>query len=74
MKPAYSQVKLRVLWGEVPEFGDELVTQRGRRYQVIGVKGKTLTCLVIPASDPPNADGRTLSWFWGARKRRATVC
>lgn len=32
-KPPWSEVKLRVAWGEVPEFGDELViVSTGRRY------------------------------------------
>ncbi|MBX3610376.1 MAG: hypothetical protein KF871_10830 [Hydrogenophaga sp.] len=71
MKPDWSLVKLRVCWGEVPAPGDELVFASGRRYQVLGVKGRTLRCLVIPKSEPPNQDGRTLCWRWAPRKRKA---
>lgn len=71
-KPAWSQVKLRVSFGEIPEFGDELcVVSTGRRYQVIGVRGKTLTCLVLPADAP--VQGRVIDWMWSPRKRSKRV-
>lgn len=53
-------MKLRVAFGSVPEVGTELRTERGRRYQVIGVKGKTLTCLVLP----PDAEVQGIVWLW----------
>ncbi|CAN7327028.1 hypothetical protein LJR084_001898 [Variovorax sp. LjRoot84] len=70
MKPAWSQVKLRVAFGDVPEFGDELrIESTGRRYQVIGVRGRTLTCLVLPRE--AEVTGRVLPWQWCSRRRRA---
>lgn len=71
MKPAWAQVKLRVCWGDVPEPGDELLFTSGRRYQVLGVRGRTMTCIVLPNDAPPNTDGRTLCWRWASRKRKA---
>lgn len=69
MNPAWARVKLRVAWGDVPEFGDELVLPTGRRYQVIDIRGKTLHCLVLPASEP--ITGRVVPWQWAPRRRRA---
>jgi hypothetical protein len=65
-KPAWSQVKLRCCWGDVPEPGDELRFNTGRRYQVIGVRGRALQCLVLP----PEAavQGRVIEWRWAGRK------
>lgn len=68
MKPAWSQVKLRVAFGEIPEFSDELHMASGRRYQVIGVRGKTLTCIVLPPDAP--VAGRVIPWQWTPRRRR----
>lgn len=66
--PPWSQVKLRVAFGDVPEVGDELRMRTGRRYQVIGVRGRGLTCLVLP----PDAEvqGRVIEWQWAKRKAR----
>ena len=61
-------MKLRVEHGDVPEIGVELVTDSGRRYQVIGVRGKTLTCLVLPPEAP--VEGQVLRWQWTARNKR----
>lgn len=66
--PAWSQVRLRVSWGDMPEFSDILEFKTGRRYQVIGIKGKGLTCLVLPPEAP--TDGcRVLPWCWAPRNR-----
>jgi hypothetical protein len=71
VKPAWAQVKLRVASGDVPEFSDELHMASGRRYQVIGVRGKTLTCLVLPPDAP--IGGRVIAWQWAPRRRRAAA-
>jgi hypothetical protein len=71
-KPPWAQVKLRVVYGQVPEFSDELrVTSTGRRYQVIGVRGRALTCLVLPADAPTEPGTRVWDWQWAGRKKRA---
>lgn len=66
--PPWSQVKLRCCWGDVPEVGDELRFNTGRRYQVIGVKGRGLQCLVLPADAP--VQGRVLAWQWASRRQK----
>lgn len=67
-KPAWSQVKLRCLWGDVPEVGDELRFESGRRYQVLGVRGRALQCLVLPADAA--VQGRVLPWHWASKGRQ----
>jgi len=37
----------------MPEPGTELVTPSGRRYQVIGSRGKTIRCIVLPPGAAP---------------------
>ena len=66
--PPWADVKLRVSHGDIPEPGTELVTPSGRRYQVVGVRGKTLRCLVLP---PDAAPGEPV-WHgtWDARNKR----
>lgn len=71
---AWTQVKLRVDYGQVPDPGDELwITDEagqptGRRYQVLRIGGrKTLHCLVIPP-DAPVGDGAQIAWRWTKRK------
>ena len=67
--PAWAQVKLRVSWGEIPDAGDELViTSTGRRYQVLGVRGRSLQCLVLPPDAPTDAEGRVWQWQWARRR------
>lgn len=67
-KPAWSQVNLRCCWGDIPEAGDELRTPTGRRYQVLGVRGRQMTCLILPPEAP--VQGPVLDWFWAGRGRR----
>lgn len=69
MTPAWGHVKLRVSHGDVPEFGDILVLRSGRRYQVIGVRGRGLDCIVLPP-EAPFGDARVLSWQWTPRQRK----
>jgi hypothetical protein len=68
MTPAWGQVKLRVAFGDIPDAGVELRMATGRRYQVIGVRGRSLTCLVLP----PEAEtqGDVWSWQWTPRKKK----
>ncbi len=66
--PAWAQVKLRVVTGDMPEIGYELHTPSGRRYQVINIRGKTLHCLVIPPDAP--IGGLVWQWSWTARNKR----
>lgn len=66
-RPAGSIVKLRVAFGEVPEFGTILETRTGRRYQIVEVKGKSLRCLVLGPNDLAG-DDPVLSWHWVGRR------
>ncbi len=68
--PPWAEVKLRVAFGDVPEFSDELViSSTGRRYQVIGVRGKQLRCLVLPPDAPTEPGTRVWAWQWVGRRR-----
>ena len=62
-------VKLRVSHGEVPEFGDVLQMASGKRYQVIGVNGKTLRALVLKHTDAIEPDTKVWQWQWDSRAR-----
>lgn len=70
-KPAWSMVRLRVAWGEVPPFGAILRMRSGRRYQVIGVHGRGLQALVLPPDAPVESDTPVIDWEWSKRPRRA---
>lgn len=67
MKPAWAQTKLRHVgaMADCPEAGDELRFASGRRYQVLGVNGRTLHCLVLAPTAP--VQGRVRESHW-ARK------
>lgn len=66
--PPWANVELRVSHGEVPPVGAELRMTTGRRYQVIEVRGRTLSCIVLP----PEAEiqGEVWSWQWTPRPRK----
>ena len=66
--PAWADVKLRCTCGELPEPGTELVTPSGRRYQVIGARGRTLRCIVLPPDAAPGSP--VWAWTWDARNKR----
>lgn len=71
LKREWDPVKLRVAFGDVfPEPGDVLAFQSGRRYQVLRTRGKTLHCIVLPASERIARGVRVLPWCWAPRKRR----
>lgn len=66
--PPWAQVKLRVSHGPIPDVGVELRMTSGRRYQVIGVRGKALTVIVLPPEAAVQGD--VWSWEWTKRKRK----
>lgn len=67
--PPWAQVKLRVTDGPIPDVGVELrMVTTGRRYQVIGVRGRALQVIVLPPEAP--VQGEVWDWQWTARKRR----
>jgi hypothetical protein len=68
-KPAWALVKLRVVNGEVPDFGDILQLPSGRRYEVIGVSGRGLDCIVLPP-DAGNGTARVWDWRWAKRLKK----
>jgi hypothetical protein len=74
--PPWSQVKLRVSHGDVPPFGCILAMENqkgkltGRLYQVIGVRGKQLQCLVLPPEALADAEPGTPVWSWRWTPRR----
>lgn len=69
--PPWAQVKLRVAYGEVPDFGDILQMKTGRRYQVVGVRGKQLQCLVLPP-EAETGDAKVCEWEWSSRDKKKT--
>jgi hypothetical protein len=76
VRQAGEEVKLRLAWGLPPDAGDELRTISGRRYLVTKVKGKTLTCYVLPRDAPP-VPGKVIQWQWassGPRPSGAREC
>ncbi len=67
--PPWADVKLRISRGDTPEPGTELVTPSGRRYQVIGLRGKkTLHCIVLPPEATPGDP--VWQWTWDAKNKR----
>ena len=69
MKPNFARVTLtRVDWeGQDPKHGDVLETSTGRRYEIVTVKGKRITCRVVP-SDAWLIEGATvIQWRWAKR-------
>lgn len=68
-KPPGAQVKLRLAWGDAPPVPATLVLPSGRTYTVLGVRGKTITCIVNSPSD--TLIEPLLSWTWAPRKRKA---
>lgn len=56
----------------MPEPGDMLLFQSGRKYGVVDVRGRRLNCVVLHESAEP-LTGRTLDWRWVRRNRRARL-
>jgi len=69
MKPAWSEVNLRVSFGDVPDPGSVLEMATGRRYQVVRVRGRALLCWVLPPGHDVG-DMPVLSWRWTPRRRK----
>lgn len=63
-------VRMRVCFGDVPEFSDILQLASGKRYQVVGVNGKQLQALVLKPDDAIEPGTRIWSWSWMSRKRK----
>lgn len=68
-KPAWSQTKLRHVgpMETCPETGDELRFTSGRRYQVLGIRGRALQCIILPPEAP--VQGRVIFSVWMNGKR-----
>lgn len=65
-------VKLRVSHGEVPEFSDVLLMASGKRYQVVGVSGKSLRALVLKPADEIEPGTKCWNWQWDSRRKART--
>lgn len=63
--PPWAQVKLRVAFGAV------LQMATGRRYQVVGVRGKALQALVLPPEAAIEPGTEVWNWRWAKREPRA---
>lgn len=67
MKQPWDKVKFRVsFWnGPAPEPGDEMRTSRGRRYLILDLTEKSVTCLVLPPDE--SVTGRVFEWRWNKK-------
>lgn len=70
-KPPGAQVKLRLAWGDAPPVPSTLILPSGRTYTVLGVKGKTIHC-IVNSPDEDQLEEPLLQWTWATRKRKAT--
>lgn len=70
MKRIGETVKLRYShWtGPLPEPGDVLTTSTGRRYQINGVSGRMLDCVVMRPGAKVADDARQFNWVWGPKR------
>ncbi|RKE35270.1 hypothetical protein B0G76_1331 [Paraburkholderia sp. BL23I1N1] len=71
MKAAWDVVKFRVSRVDpdapLPEPGDEMRTATGRRYQILKISPKSVTCLVLPRD--AEQQGKVWIWEWNKRRR-----
>lgn len=67
--PPFSQVKLRVAFGDVPPFGAILQLRTGRRYQVIGIRGRSLQVVVLPPDANVEPGTPVWEWMWAPRTK-----
>lgn len=71
MKAAWDQVTFRVSFWDTtsgePMPGDEMRTCTGRRYQILRIKPKSITCLVLPKD--ADVQGKVWRWEWNRRNR-----
>ena len=56
--------------GDIPPFGAVLVLATGRRYQIVGGKGRSLQALVLPPDAPIEPGTEIWSWAWSKRQSR----
>lgn len=64
-------VGMRVVQGDVPEFGDVLELASGKRYQVIEPpRGRNLRALVLKPTDVLDPGTRVWEWRWMPRKNQ----
>ena len=71
MTPIGGRTKLRVAWGDVPPVPSTLRMPTGRRYLVIGARGRTLHVIVLSPRD--RATGPVIAWAWAPRKRKRVI-
>lgn len=73
MKSAWDQVKFRLSKAQQdpeaprPDIGDEMRSCTGRRYQILRITKKSVTCLVLPKD--AEVQGKVWRWEWNGRKR-----
>lgn len=71
MKAAWDRVKFRVRYWDTasgePQPGDEMRTRAGRRYQILTITPKSVTCLVLPKD--AEVQGKVWLWQWNSRTR-----
>ena len=71
MKAAWDHVTFRVSptdpGAPAPEPGDEMRTRTGRRYQILKITPKTVSCLVLPKD--AEVQGKVWIWEWNRRRR-----
>jgi hypothetical protein len=72
MRSAWDRVKFRVNRTDpeapLPEPGDEMRTRTGRRYQILKITPKSVTCLVLPRD--AEVQGKVWIWEWNSGGRR----
>lgn len=71
-KPPYSPAKIRLVeWsGEKPDVGDEFITRRGSRYQILRINGMTHHCLTLPADAEVQGKQHQMYWIPRGKKMR----
>jgi len=75
MKGLHDRITLtRISWNaQEPVPGDALVTRTGRKYLIMDVNAKKLSCMVV--SKDEQIYGTTFEWHWAPRSkvRRTTL-
>lgn len=69
MKAHWDETTLTARWwiGPPPQEGDGLITRTGRKYLILGIRGKRLRCLILPPEE--TIEGRWFQWTWSPRRR-----
>lgn len=71
MTPIGGRTKLRVAWGDAPPVPATLQLRSGRRYLVIGARGRTLHVIVLGPKD--RATGPLIPWQWAPRRAKQVI-